>query len=187
MARKNKKTRNKSGHNHKSSQKAAKSVNSSKIYARPALIGMIGFIFQFVISVYAYYERILEVPYDRIFWITGVALIFLGFVITYLYQKEQEEAQYDVLDTIYPDEVVNLITGGVYGVVRHPGYLGTILMQLGMAFASRSYLPLIFAVFMSVFWVLTAIREEALLEKKFGKEYKEYKDSVKWKFIPGLF
>jgi protein-S-isoprenylcysteine O-methyltransferase Ste14 len=158
-----------------------------KLLYRPALIGTVGFLMQFIISIAAYYENILKVPYDQVFWFIGVILIFGGFLITYLYQSEQEKLKNDVLDTIYPGEVSSLLTGGVYAVVRHPGYLGAIMMQFGMAFASRSYLPMIFAGLMTTFWVLVALKEERLLEIKFGEEYEEYRDVVKWRFIPGIF
>jgi protein-S-isoprenylcysteine O-methyltransferase Ste14 len=56
-----------------------------------------------------------------------------------------------------------------------------------MAFASRSYLPLFFAVLMSVFWGLLAAREEVFLKSEFGSEYENYKEEVPWRFIPGLY
>ncbi len=185
MSKKRKLTKSKK--NRKKDKNANNRSKKTKFYDRPALVGMAGFVFQFILGVFAYYEDILIVPYEKVLWVTGVIFIFVGFVITYLYQKEQEELEKDVMNTIYPEDVTSLLTGGVYGVVRHPGYLGTIMMQLGMAFASRSYLPIFFAVLMAVFWVLVALKEERLLCKQFGKEYDEYKKEVRWRFIPGLF
>jgi protein-S-isoprenylcysteine O-methyltransferase Ste14 len=182
-----KKKASKSKQKMRENKKTSNKINKTKLYDRPALVGMAGFVFQFVLGVFAYYGDILIVPYEKVLWVTGVIFIFVGFVITYLYQKEHEGLEEDVMNTIYPEEVTSLLTGGVYGVVRHPGYLGTIMMQLGMAFASRSYLPILFAVLMAVFWVLVALKEERLLQEQFKKEYEEYKEDVRWRFIPGLF
>jgi protein-S-isoprenylcysteine O-methyltransferase Ste14 len=175
---------------HKASAKTAKDKSKDtkdSFFERPALIGILGFILQFVLSVASYYEDILSIPYDKVFWGIGVLLIFGGFTITYLYQQEHEKLEEDVLNTVSPKDVSDILTGGVYGFVRHPGYLGTIMMHLGMAFASRSYLPLIFALMMTIFWVLVALKEEHLLKDEFAQEYKKYAQKVKWRFVPGLY
>jgi protein-S-isoprenylcysteine O-methyltransferase Ste14 len=67
-----------------------------------------------------------------------------------------------------------LETRGLYGAVRHPGYLGAWLAALGSltAFSSALAMPLLVA----FAWLLAqrAHKEEALLERHFGDAYRAY-------------
>jgi len=72
-----------------------------------------------------------------------------------------------------------LTTCGIYGIVRHPIYLGMFLMAMGaaMVFQSLTVLVIIFIAF-AVF--MTRIkREERLMMKTLPKEYPKYKKRVK--------
>jgi len=74
---------------------------------------------------------------------------------------------------------LHLATSGVYQYVRNPMYTGLLLMTagIGIAFASDWTLvmvvPLAFALRNGV-----VLREERYLERKFGEEYRRYKDKV---------
>ncbi|MBM3141623.1 MAG: isoprenylcysteine carboxylmethyltransferase family protein [Chloroflexi bacterium] len=78
-----------------------------------------------------------------------------------------------------------LITTGLYAFVRNPMLLGLFLFLLGLGILLSS-LSLIF-IFTPLFIVLNVLYlkavEEKELEKKFGKEYLEYKKRVPM-FIP---
>ena len=70
---------------------------------------------------------------------------------------------------------------GLYANVRHPMYLGSILLYVGFWITTLSVLTLIplLAVIMGYNYLATA--EEHILESKFGNEYLEYKKRVpKW-------
>jgi len=79
------------------------------------------------------------------------------------------------------------VTTGIYSKIRHPGYLGLILMYLGVAFLFHNILANVVAVILSFLQILTALAEERFLIKKFGEEYKEYMRRVPWGFIPKVF
>jgi protein-S-isoprenylcysteine O-methyltransferase Ste14 len=72
-----------------------------------------------------------------------------------------------------------LTTTGIYGVVRHPIYLGMFLMAVGslIVFESIPVLLIILSVF-SVF-IFRIKREEKLMMETFPKDYPEYKKKVK--------
>lgn len=81
-----------------------------------------------------------------------------------------------------PDGVV---TSGVFRYVRHPLYLASILTYLGLVISTLSLFSLALFVGIFIFYNYLASYEEKLLEEKFGKEYKIYKQKT-GKWIPGI-
>jgi protein-S-isoprenylcysteine O-methyltransferase Ste14 len=37
-----------------------------------------------------------------------------------------------------------------------------------------------------IHWIVTALKEEAVLLQKFSHEYVQYKQEVRWRMIPGV-
>ena len=80
----------------------------------------------------------------------------------------------------------SLVTDGMYGTIRHPSYLGLLVLSVGWALAFRSGVGLLLAV-LTVPPLLAHIRsEEALLRAQFGSEYDAYRART-WRMIPGLY
>ena len=79
----------------------------------------------------------------------------------------------------------SLETRGLYGWVRHPGYLGAWLAAFGGALAFHSALGLPAVLLMG--WLLQkrVTREEALLERHFGEAYRGYRART-GRFLPRL-
>ena len=72
------------------------------------------------------------------------------------------------LVAIQPDH--RLVTTGLYGVIRHPSYLGLLINSLGWALAFRSGVGLLLTALI-IPPLLARIRsEEALLHATFGDE-----------------
>lgn len=79
-----------------------------------------------------------------------------------------------------------LVTDGIYRVIRHPSYLGMIILMLGWALAFRSGLGVILAALI-VPPLLARIRsEETLLRLHFGDEYDAYRRRTS-RLIPGIY
>ncbi|HEY6485255.1 MAG TPA: isoprenylcysteine carboxylmethyltransferase family protein [Candidatus Cybelea sp.] len=79
-----------------------------------------------------------------------------------------------------------LMTTGIYGVIRHPSYAGLLISCVGWSLVFRSALGLIFTA-MLVPVVIARIRsEEALLSAHFGAEYDAYRTRTA-RLIPGLY
>jgi protein-S-isoprenylcysteine O-methyltransferase Ste14 len=79
-----------------------------------------------------------------------------------------------------------LQTTGPYSVVRHPLYLGSLTIGLGVSALSEN--PLVLALFVAYFLVQysTTIRhEEEVLKQAFGDEYAEYARRVPC-FVPRI-
>lgn len=79
-----------------------------------------------------------------------------------------------------------LVTGGVYGIVRHPSYLGLLVGSLGWGLAFRAGAGVLLAALL-VPPLLARIRaEERLLGEHFGAEYEAYRART-WRLIPGVY
>jgi protein-S-isoprenylcysteine O-methyltransferase Ste14 len=111
----------------------------------------------------------------------GVMLLMAGFLLHRASHAVHRHA-HDKLEAIH-----HLVTTGIYGRLRHPGYGGLILMYLGLSLAAGSLLALLVALILSLLAVLTAFKEETVLEEKFGEQYAEYAKRVPRRFFPGLF
>lgn len=79
-----------------------------------------------------------------------------------------------------------LVTDGIYRVIRHPSYLGMIILMLGWALAFRSGLGVLLAA-LTVPPLLARIRsEETLLRLQFGDAYDAYRRRTS-RLIPGIY
>ena len=79
-----------------------------------------------------------------------------------------------------------LVMSGVYGVIRHPSYLGLLVNSLGWALAFRSGVGLLLTA-LTVLPLVSRIRaEERLLRSQFGGEYDAYCRRTS-RLIPGLY
>jgi len=79
-----------------------------------------------------------------------------------------------------------LVTSGVYGVIRHPSYLGLLVNALGWGLAFRAGMGVLLTALM-IPPLLARIRaEERLLRTQFGDEYGAYCARTA-RLIPGLY
>ena len=74
---------------------------------------------------------------------------------------------------------------GPYRLVRHPLYLGWMLIVFGAAHMTGDRFT--FAVITSLYLVIAIPWEERSLERTFGDAYRRYKGEVRWRAIPYVF
>lgn len=109
-------------------------------------------------------------------------VIFLGYAIVFLVFRENS----------YTSRIVavqkgqKVITTGPYSVVRHPMYVGVILMYLFMPLALGSYWAMIFFIPAIALIITRTLDEERVLLKGL-KGYKEYTKKVRYRLIPGVW
>jgi protein-S-isoprenylcysteine O-methyltransferase Ste14 len=117
-------------------------------------------------------------------WATlSAAVIFL---VGYgLYAEVMRENAY-LSRTVEVQEGQKVISTGLYGIVRHPMYLATLLMFLPIPLILQSFWGLIpFAVYPVVI-VIRILNEEKVLEEGLCG-YSEYKKKVKYRLIPFIW
>ena len=69
----------------------------------------------------------------------------------------------------------HLITTGVYSILRHPLYIGAILLNIGIPLMFNGLMTLLSSVIWIVFIVIWMKIDEATLGRIYGEEYTEYK------------
>ena len=111
----------------------------------------------------------------------GAILLITWFWIHGLSHKVHKQAHEQV------ESIEKLVTIGIYSRIRHPGYMGLILIYLGFTFAWGIVWIFVPAVVFSILTYLTAIKEEEYLKTKFAKEYEDYIRQVPRRFIPKAF
>ncbi len=79
-----------------------------------------------------------------------------------------------------------VVTGGPYRWVRHPGYLGTILVPLGAAFLLGSPWALAPAGLSAVVFIIRTWLEDRTLAAELPG-YKAYTEQTRWRLLPGLW
>ena len=109
------------------------------------------------------------------FWIfLGIGGIILVAAIYFMNASHKD---------LFDAKVEGLTTTGVFARVRHPMYLGTHLFYLGLAISTFSLASIVLWVIIFAFYDSLANYEEGKLEERFGKEFLEYRNSVR-KWIP---
>jgi protein-S-isoprenylcysteine O-methyltransferase Ste14 len=79
-----------------------------------------------------------------------------------------------------------LVTRGVYGVIRHPSYMGLLVNALGWALAFRSGIGVLLTAVLAAPIVARIQAEEALLRSQFGAEYESYCARTS-RLLPGVY
>jgi protein-S-isoprenylcysteine O-methyltransferase Ste14 len=80
---------------------------------------------------------------------------------------------------------VPLQTAGVYRLVRHPIYLGWILLVFGAPTMTAT--RLVFAIVSSAYLAIAVPFEERGLVAVFGARYRAYQREVRWRMLPGIY
>jgi len=82
-------------------------------------------------------------------------------------------------------EKPSVIEKGVFKMIRHPMYLGAILVYLALFLFTMSLLSLGVIFIIVIFYNIIARYEEKLLIKKYGDDYRQYMNRVP-RWFPGL-
>jgi protein-S-isoprenylcysteine O-methyltransferase Ste14 len=81
----------------------------------------------------------------------------------------------------------HVVSDGIYRRVRHPGYLGDIVLFVGSGIATSNVITTVLILGMILTaYVRRIAAEEQMLTDQLGKEYSDYKART-WKLIPFVF
>jgi protein-S-isoprenylcysteine O-methyltransferase Ste14 len=106
-------------------------------------------------------------------------VVFIGYVITFLAMKENTYAA----RTVAVEKGQKVISTGPYSIVRHPMYLGQILLFIATPIALGSYWAIPPFLLIPVVMVFRIQNEEDLLRRKL-LGYKEYCRKTRYRLIP---
>ena len=69
-----------------------------------------------------------------------------------------------------------LVTTGIYSKIRHPMFIGAILVYIGIVVIFQSIIGFLLVLFILIpFFIYSAIEEEKILSEKFKDKYTAYK------------
>lgn len=80
----------------------------------------------------------------------------------------------------------HVVTSGPYAIVRHPGYVGALMMFAGLALALASWWALIPAAWASAVLILRTCWEDALLQTGLDG-YADYARRTRFRLVPGVW
>ena len=156
--------------------------NKEKERSQRGVIALSGLIFPlgFVLSALDFRFGWSKVPLWLV--ITASVLFLVGYVG---YAEVMRENAY-LSRTVEVQEGQRVISTGLYGIVRHPMYLATLLMFLPIPLILGSFFGLIpFALYPAIL-IIRILNEEKILTE--GLEgYSEYKFKVKYRLIPFIW
>lgn len=120
------------------------------------------FVFKYSTFLTQYISNYIRVPIALIVLVISGLLAWTGLKI--IFGETREEPQ--------------VITTGVFSIVRHPIDLSLILLYLGFILLSLSLLSVLVWILIIVFYYMISRYEEKLLIQRFGSAYEEYKKKV---------
>lgn len=112
----------------------------------------------------------------------GDVLVALAFLIIFFVYKENSFTSATI--DVYAGQTV--ISTGLYALVRHPMYVGGLLMFVGMPLSLGSWWGLLVLAVMMPALLWRIVDEEKFLTKNLPG-YAEYKTKVSWRLIPRVW
>jgi protein-S-isoprenylcysteine O-methyltransferase Ste14 len=111
------------------------------------------------------------------------ALCFAGAIVWHVMGVNAYLSSYA---RIQEDRGQVVVTRGLYGLVRHPMYLGVIAAFIGMPLALGSWWSLIPGLLIAALFVYRTAREDQMLRLKLDG-YQEYAAQVRYRLLPGVW
>jgi len=117
-------------------------------------------------------------------WLSIAAAVL--FLLAYaLYAEVMRENAY-LSRTIEVQEGQKVVDSGLYGLVRHPMYMATLLLFLSIPLVLGSFISFVFFLMYPYIIIRRLKNEEEFLEKSL-EGYSEYKKNVKFRLIPYIW
>lgn len=116
--------------------------------------------------------------------VLGIVIFLLGNALNVWAMNANSFFSTDV--RIQSDRGQKVCTGGPYGIVRHPGYLGMILFNLATPLFLGSLWALIPAAAIAAAFIVRTGMEDRTLQKKLAG-YASYAAKTRYRLFPGLW
>ena len=117
-------------------------------------------------------------------WVSFAAAAF--FLLAYILYAEVLRENAYLSRTVEVQEGQKVIDTGLYGVIRHPMYMSTLVLFLAMPLVLGSVISFVITLLYIPIIAKRIRNEEAVLEEGLAG-YREYKEKVKYKVIPFIW
>jgi protein-S-isoprenylcysteine O-methyltransferase Ste14 len=163
--------------------KKAKSIEKTNTDNRSTVFIVISFFTVLVISLVLNWLQI-GVFNNELIGIIGLVIMVLGLIIRITSMLTL--SKYYTRTLVMVDEQT-IVKNGIYKYIRHPGYLGTILIWCSAGVAmENSIVTIITSILILVAYYYRISNEEKMLVNTFGEKYKEYKQHT-WRLLPFIW
>lgn len=140
----------------------------------PSLYAWLGTVVTFVLLIAA---QLLPRGDQPLLRATGVFMLLLAgvFIITPFYLLSRYGGSKEGASYLQSSRLVDR---GFYGLVRHPQYLGYILLASGFALISAHWITALLGLIVTACFYAQTVQEEAFCLEQFGSAYTNYLQSV---------
>jgi protein-S-isoprenylcysteine O-methyltransferase Ste14 len=120
-------------------------------------------------------------------WLQGLCLVGLAASYAFVFWAMKVNRFFSSIVRIQADRGQHVVASGPYAYVRHPGYLGAVVMTLCSGPALGSWLAAaLFVVSGLPFLIYRAVTEDRVLRAELSG-YAEYAGRVRWRLVPGIW
>jgi len=119
-------------------------------------------------------------------WLQVAGLILMIAGILLVAWAMGQNPHFESTVRIQADQNHRVIESGPYRIVRHPGYVGAILLLIGMPLVLNSAWALLSAILSSISLVVRTRAEDHFLQKNL-KGYREFTQRTRYRLVPGVW
>jgi len=163
--------------------KKAKSIEKTQSDNKSTAFIVVAFFTVLVISIVLNWLQ-LGIFNNEAISIIGLSIMALGLVVRISSMLTLSKYYTRILLTV--DEQV-IVKHGIYKYIRHPGYLGSILIWSAAGIAMQNIIVFIASsILILIAYSYRINNEEKMLVSTFGEKYREYKDHS-WRLLPFIW
>ena len=122
-------------------------------------------------------------------WVSGYYIFRTSNSIKSGFRQNPHSPEFADIVTISTDRGTKLIISGLWGICRHPNYLGDLMMGLAWCLPcgfSHS-IPYFYMLYFIVFLVHRELRDSSMCQAKYGKDWDTYCKVVPYRIFPYIY
>ena len=123
-------------------------------------------------------------PFPLYLKVLGGSALLLSYF--FFYRSYTDNTFLSPLVRIQSERKQQVVTNGVYGIVRHPMYLGAILLFIGTPLLLGSCYGMLLGAILSLLLAFRTLGEEKMMMSELDG-YEAYKRKIKYRFIPYIW